>query len=156
MSLDVEITDGIRAGGFLNDMNLSPASEILPNLWMGGCPQPSMKLPEDFGFVLSLYPWGRWQIGPETNRLEVRLFDGQDLPDQKLLYALATIVNQQREEYPVYVHCQAGLNRSGLVTGLSLIESGMSPSGAIDLLRTSRSKYVLCNPVFEQWLLGLN
>jgi protein-tyrosine phosphatase len=52
------------------------------------------------------------------------------------------------------VHCQAGLNRSGLVTALALILNGMSPERAIGLLRQKRTPLVLCNGAFEAWLLG--
>mgnify|MGYP000156096849 CR=1 FL=1 len=49
--------------------------------------------------------------------------------------------------------CQAGLNRSGLVTALTLMISGMSADEAIDTLREKRSTYALCNGEYEHWLL---
>ena len=52
-------------------------------------------------------------------------------------------------------NCQAGLNRSGLVAGLALIRSGMTPAVAINLLRSKRSPAVLCNPTFERFLRSL-
>ncbi len=51
------------------------------------------------------------------------------------------------------MHCQAGINRSGLVTALALVEEGMKAVDAIALLRAKRSPAVLCNRAFEQWLL---
>ena len=53
---------------------------------------------------------------------------------------------------PVLVHCQAGLNRSGLVTALALMRAGRSSKDAIDLLREKRCDAVLCNPAFHMWL----
>lgn len=152
--LVAEQTEGLTGGGFLGDGSFTMATEILPCLWVGGC-KDGTPLPYDFGFVLSLYPWERYQIGPTTDRLQVRLFDHHELPDVDLLFALARVVNNQREEKKVLVHCQAGLNRSNLITALALILSGMTPDQAISLMRERRSRYVLCNPVFEQWLRTL-
>lgn len=51
-------------------------------------------------------------------------------------------------------NCQAGFNRSGLIAGLALVLDGMAPVDAIALMRAQRSPLVLCNPVFENWLLS--
>ena len=53
----------------------------------------------------------------------------------------------------VNIRCQAGLNRSGLITALTLMISGMSADEAIDTLREKRSTYALCNGEYEHWLL---
>ena len=53
----------------------------------------------------------------------------------------------------VNIRCQAGLNRSGLVTALTLMISGLSADQAIDTLRAKRSSYALCNGEYEHWLL---
>lgn len=144
-------TEGLTAGGFLGASNLTAMSEIVPGLWMGGY-LPGAKLPDDFGFVLSLYPWEQYELGPNTDRLQVRLFDANEMPDEDIVRSLATIVNNQRVEKKVFVHCQAGLNRSGLITATALVQAGMSPAGAITRLRTKRDPHVLCNPVFEQYI----
>jgi protein-tyrosine phosphatase len=62
-------------------------------------------------------------------------------------------LNDFRREGPTLVHCQAGLNRSSLVAGASLILGGrFTPDEAIDYLRANRSKAVLCNQSFEEYL----
>lgn len=147
-SIEVEHTAGLTAGGYLGDPSLSLANEILPNLWMGGCHE-GASLPHDFGFVLSAYPWERYAIGPNTDRLQVRLYDSNEPPNMRLIEALAIIVNQQRDVRKVLVHCQAGLNRSGLIVATALVRDALEPDHAIRLLRERRSKYVLCNPTFE-------
>lgn len=53
----------------------------------------------------------------------------------------------------VLVRCQAGVNRSGLVTALVLMLEGYSAESAIALLRERRASVVLCNSDFEGWLL---
>jgi protein-tyrosine phosphatase len=56
----------------------------------------------------------------------------------------------------VFVHCRLGLNRSGLVTGLMLIDEGYRAEDAIHLLRDLRSPLVLQNPAFERYLLWVD
>lgn len=126
-------------------------SHVEGNLWQGGC-IPGERLPDDFKYVISLYPWGQYQLGPETNRIEFRMLDGHHV-DADALEDLAELVNVRREQGLTLVHCQAGLNRSGLVAGLALVRSGMAPADAIDLLRVRRSPAVLCNPTFHAWLM---
>jgi protein-tyrosine phosphatase len=58
----------------------------------------------------------------------------------------------------VLVHCTEGLNRSGVVVARALMEMGMSPTEAIDLVRRQRGPSVdgfpaLGNPAFVEWLL---
>jgi len=53
------------------------------------------------------------------------------------------------------ITCHMGLNRSGLITALTLMHAyRMRPSEAIKLIRGRRDKDCLCNPMFEQWLLN--
>mgnify|MGYP001561544085 FL=1 len=66
---------------------------------------------------------------------------------------LGAIVNGFAKRGPTLVHCQAGLNRSGLVAANALRLRGMPASEAIALLRRQRSPAVLCNSAFEEWLL---
>jgi protein-tyrosine phosphatase len=70
--------------------------------------------------------------------------------------AASYAVDQVRNGNKVLVRCQAGLNRSGLTAALALIQMGYKPEDAINLLREKRSKYVLINKEFEEFLLTLN
>jgi len=128
-------------------------SHIEGNLWQGGC-QPGARLPDDFAFVLSLYPWGRYELGPNTRRIEIEMYDAGRMPNIAQLHDLAAMVNAAKREGKTLIHCQAGLNRSGLVAGLSLVLEGMAPSDAVRLLREKRCDMVLCNATFENWLLN--
>lgn len=129
-------------------------SHIEGNLWMGGCMH-GVRLPDDFEYVVSLYQWERYDLGPNTRRVEVEMYDSSDdIADPERVLDLARVVNEFREQGKTLVHCQAGLNRSSLVTALALIESGMEPLDAIALLREKRSPAVLCNRTFESWLLA--
>jgi protein-tyrosine phosphatase len=128
-------------------------TEFDETLWQGGCIN-GVDLLGKFQHVVSLYPWERYNPGKELDSfLEVRLYDAGDVPDNEQLYFVAEWINKCRKTGPVLVHCQAGLNRSGLVTGLALVLDGMEPAEAIRLMRERRCPVVLCNKAFEQWLL---
>ena len=129
-------------------------SHIAGNLWVGGC-VPGVRLPAEVEHVVSLYAWGSYAIGPGTCRLRVAMSDHAAMPDLVVLDALASYVLDAVAQGPTLVHCQAGLNRSGLVAAYALVLDGMAPATAIRLLRQRRSPQVLCNPVFEAWLLAL-
>ena len=130
-------------------------SQVEDNLWQGGCTD-GVSLQGYFRHIVSLYPWEKYVPGGDLDSLvEVRLYDGPRIPDEGQLYALAEWINVCKAHGRTLVHCQAGLNRSGLLTALSLIVTGIAPVDAIRLLRASRSPAVLCNKRFEEWLLGL-
>lgn len=130
-------------------------TEVAPNLWQGGC-QDGLVLPRGIVHLLSLYPWESYRV---THRLRtkhaVKMYDslGQALGQ---VDRWARWVNARRRTGAVLVHCQAGLNRSGLVTARALMLEGMSSSEAIRLLREKRSGAVLCNPEFEKYLRSLD
>ena len=126
-------------------------SHIEGNLWMGGCID-GVRLDDDFQHVVSLYPWEKYALGSNTDRAEFRLYDGAEIPDERTLGQVVRYTNRCLEDGKTLVHCQAGLNRSGLISALSLIERGWSPGHAIQLLRAQRHDLVLCNKAFEEYL----
>jgi protein-tyrosine phosphatase len=132
-------------------------SQINDNLWMGGC-QDGLVLPKNIDHVVSLYPWERYKIKHDISTvLTIRMYDDADMPvDADAVLSTARWVNSRRKQGNVLVHCQAGLNRSGLVTAAALILGGMTASEAIHTLRARRSPAVLCNPLFVTWLYNLS
>lgn len=125
------------------------------NLWQGGCTN-LLRLPGHIEHLISLYPWEQYDVEHDLDsRLEVRMYDSIDHgPDLDQVVQIATWVNQCRAQGPTLIHCQAGLNRSGLVAAVALILGGCTPEEAIEMLRASRSPAVLCNPAFERMVLG--
>lgn len=134
-------------------------SHVTDNLWQGGC-ENGLRLPEDIKHVVSLYKWERYDVQHELSSFtEVTAYDSSD-PNNlggmsiKQVLDLAALVNEKRADAPTLVHCQAGLNRSGLIAATALVLNGDVETGAeaVAMLRASRSPAVLCNPAFESWL----
>src|ERR1700722_1864269 len=149
-----------RIEGFAREGNVKISVPLITKydetLWQGGCIN-GVDLMGKFRHVVSLYPWERYNPGRELDSfLEVKMLDEGIMPNIEKLYSVARWVNQCRKSGPVLVHCQAGLNRSGLVTGLALILDGVAPAEAIKTMRERRCSAVLCNKAFEKFLLSLN
>lgn len=131
-------------------------SQIVPGFYQGGC-QDGLILPENIEHVVSLYKWEQYSRHPKVKTFrEVTMYDSLDGPDYDNIVELATLANECRAKGDTLVHCQAGLNRSGLVAGAALVLEGLTPEAAIATLRESRGPAVLCNPVFESWLLNFH
>lgn len=141
-------------------------SEILPGFWMGGTDDDdtidfavdtnkSRKITKDhFDTVVTLYAWALptdWLVDElrfgfydsDINHIDMKRLE------QVVDYAHAAWKNGNK----VLVRCQAGLNRSGLTAALVLMKDGYSAKDAINLLRTNRTKWALCNRQFEEFLL---
>ena len=127
---------------------------IYGNLFQGGCVD-RLQLPSEFKHVVSLYPWERYALCEGTDRVEYKLYDSND-QDLSQVIDIAKQVNELCDDGPTLVHCQMGLNRSGVVCATALVLQGMPPEEAIKLLRDQRDPYVLCNPSFERFVLRLD
>jgi len=144
---------GVSAHG-LQPFDVPFISEIVPDLWLGGC-EDDLVLPTFVKHLVSLYPWERYTVNHELDSLlEVRMLDSLDQAFHQV-DSIAGWVNACRGSGPTLVHCQAGLNRSSLVVGRALMLDGMPADQAIELIRERRSPVCLCNPSFERWLLEL-
>ncbi len=126
-------------------------TQIEGNLWMGGCID-GLKLSDDFDYVLSLYPWEKYRLGPNTVRFEITAYDAEVGEDDWIWQAVDKGVEYVKQGKTL-IHCQAGLNRSGLVTALVLNKAfGYSLPEAIEILRDRRTTGVLCNQHFVDYL----
>jgi hypothetical protein len=140
------------------------ADEILPGLFMGGTHDDTtvadpMQLvglggPREYDAVVTLYAWAQpvaWEIEELRYGFGDGALDGADL--QRVLRAARWAHERWRSGDRVLIRCQAGLNRSGLVTALILVLAGWDPAEAILHLRARRSPHVLCNDHFVRWLV---
>ena len=168
MAKIINIETGHAPAHQIDDWDFPLWSEILPNLWVGGTDdddtlEDSVNLhanrkitKDDFDAVVTLYAWAQpvdWMV----EELRFGFYDsGIAHIDMEALHRAASFaVDQVRNGNKVLIRCQAGLNRSGLTAALALIQMGYKPDEAIDVLRAKRSRYVLINKEFEEFLLAL-
>ena len=139
-------------------------SEILPNLFQGGTDDNDVihiaqsgygrRTDMPFDSIVTMYAWAKpadWDVQelrygiPDSSMSEIDL--------NRLRKAVDFAHQQWKSGDRVLIRCQAGLNRSGLVTALVLIKDGYTPADAIELIRAQRGEDALCNYHFEKWIL---
>ena len=140
-------------------------SMIAPNLFQGGTDdldvihlaqtnnRPRTDLP--FDAIVTMYAWARpadWNV--QEFRYGVPDASITDIDLQRLKQAVEFGYDRWKSGDRVLIRCQAGLNRSGLVTALILIKDGLSPERAIALIREGRGDDALFNQNFADWLLA--
>lgn len=137
-------------------------SEILPGLWMGGTSYQaelgvSQAQPEitnlHFDTVATLYANAMpvdWYV--KELRLGFYDHDKVDLDSRDLDQLVSAVYEDWQAGKRVLIRCQAGWNRSGLITGLVLLRAGYTAEAAVDLIREKRSPFALCNKTFELFL----
>ena len=137
-------------------------SEILENLFMGGTDDEdvihiatpygaAVTLP--FEAIVTMYAWARpadWRI--QEFRYGIPDSSIQDIDLARLKEAVEFGYARWKVGDRVLIRCQAGLNRSGLVTALILMKSGLSAEGAIQEIRERRAELALFNRHYVQWL----
>lgn len=108
----------------------------------------------DFDTVITAYSQAN-PAGHTVKELRFTFHDG-DMRDLNPESDLAFLVREAHADWKagkkVLIRCQAGINRSGLITALVLIREGYSPQEAIDLIRSKRCEAALTNSHFATWL----
>lgn len=164
LEAEIEATADFReAVGLIHPRYDLPVwSEILPDLWMGGTDYADrlglrFKSPfvttENFDTVVTMYGYANpcdWYV----TEYRYPILDSEDVD-----FDLDVIRNLVRTAYRdwklgkrVLIRCQAGLNRSGLITALVLMMDGFTAEEAIDLIRNTRDPECLYNTAFTEWL----
>jgi protein-tyrosine phosphatase len=101
-----------------------------------------------------MYAWARpadWKV--QEYRYGVPDARISDMDLSRLRQTVNWGYKQWKKGDRVLVRCQAGLNRSGLVTALILIKNGMSPEDAIRTIRKNRADIALFNEHYVNWLM---
>ena len=139
-------------------------SMIAPNLFQGGTDdldvihlpvtnnRPRTDLP--FDSIVTMYAWARpadWNV--QEFRYGVPDASITDIDLARLREAVEFGYARWKSGDRVLIRCQAGLNRSGLVTALILIKDGFSAESAINIIRQARGEHALFNTKFTNWLL---
>lgn len=135
------------------------ASEVIPRLWQGGAPKPG-----SYAFDLIVLAASEYQPSadkfPGVEILRVPLPDdwrGMTADARAQLYASAVAAAQavataHRAGRRVLVTCGAGLNRSGLITGLALRDLGHTADEALALIRKARGARALAGKAFPDFI----
>ena len=139
-------------------------SMVAPNLFQGGTDdldvihlaqtnnRPRTDLP--FDAIVTMYAWARpadWKV--QEYRYGVPDAQISDMDLTRLRQAVIWGFKQWQRGDRTLIRCQAGLNRSGLVTALILMKSGMSAESAIKLIRKNRADIALFNDHYVKWLM---
>jgi len=105
--------------------------------------------------VVTLYAWAQpvdWEVEELRYGFGDGALHGEDIT--RVLRAAAWAHERWASGDRVLVRCQAGLNRSGLVTALVLVLAGWEPAEAIRHIRAQRSPHALFNRDFVRWLVA--
>jgi protein-tyrosine phosphatase len=140
-------------------------SMIAPNLFQGGTddldvihlPVTNNRKRTDLPFdsIVTMYAWARpadWNV--QEFRYGVPDASITDIDLTRLREAVEFGYSRWKSGDRVLIRCQAGLNRSGLVTALILIKDGCTPETAISMIRSGRGDDALFNRDFCAWLLA--
>jgi protein-tyrosine phosphatase len=139
-------------------------NEIVPNLFMGGTADEDVihlaasgnhRTDLPFDAIVTMYAWAQpadWRV--QEFRYGVPDAAIKDIDLNRLRQAVEFGFNRWVAGDRVLVRCQAGLNRSGLVTALILMLAGYSASDAITQIRTNRAEIALFNREYQSWLLN--
>ena len=141
-------------------------SEILPGLWLGGTDdddtietgvdtyKPRMITKDDFDTVVTLYSWAQpvdWLV----EEVRYGFYDSEiGHIDFSAVERAADFAYQAwKSGKRILIRCQAGINRSSLVMAHVLMKDKYTARKAIDLMREKRSKAVLLNRHFVDYLV---
>jgi protein-tyrosine phosphatase len=140
-------------------------SEIAPNLFMGGTADEDVihqavaynKARTDLPFdaIITMYAWANpadWRV----QEFRYGIYDSAiaDIDLDRLKQAVQFGYNRWLSGDRVLVRCQAGLNRSGLVTALIMMSTGLDAETAIEQIRKNRADIALFNNKYVEWLMS--
>jgi protein-tyrosine phosphatase len=139
-------------------------SEIAPNLFMGGTDDADViqnpiagdthRTDMPFDAIVTMYAWAQpanWNI----QEFRYGIYDASiaHIDLDRLKQTVEFGYNRWLSGDRLLVRCQAGLNRSGLVTALILMSTGLDAETAIREIRTNRSEDALFNQDYVTWLM---
>ena len=140
-------------------------SEIAPNLFMGGtadedvihqaAPYNKARTDLPFDAIITMYAWANpadWKV----QEFRYGIYDSaiSEIDLDRLKQAVEFGYNRWLAGDRVLIRCQAGLNRSGLVTALILMSTGLDAETAILEIRKNRAAIALFNEGYVAWLIA--
>lgn len=134
-------------------MSFSDFAEVVPGLYIGAHPEPEDPFELGATVVVSLTTGTSARSVPRNGVLIHWPIEDGPIPQPEVLDSLASFIDTTlRVSAAVYVHCQAGMNRSALVVARVLMARGMSAEDAIDLVRERRKDSL--RDEYAGWLLS--
>jgi protein-tyrosine phosphatase len=134
-------------------MTFSDFAEVVPGLYIGSHPEPEDPFELGATVVVCLTSGSSAHLVPRNGMLIHWSIKDGPIPDVETLKGVTSLVLTRLDAGDaVYIHCQAGMNRSALVTAYVLMERGMSAAEAIDLVRKRRSGAL--SDEYADWLLS--
>lgn len=139
-------------------------SEVLPGLYQGGTDNDAwvntaapLEHGDDatgFDAVLTLFAWAQpFSWGVEELHYGFMDAHPRHADMSRVVEAARWAYQRWSSGQQVLIRCQAGLNRSGLLTALVLMLAGWDATDAIRLIRARRAEVALFNDDFVDWLL---
>lgn len=151
MTIEHEL-QGVIAGGI--EVKMPRYSQIDGRLWVGG--QPMVAAPHQFSFIINLNPSMPYHLHRHQVQVCHLMYDERNLPDAKACGWVVKIALGFLKAGPTLIHCREGLNRSPFMAGLVLIELGMTPAAAVQMLKAKRHAAIFSNDTYEKQLLSLD
>lgn len=134
-------------------MTFSDFAEVVPGLHIGSHPEPEDPFILGATVVVSLTSGTSARSVPRHGVLIHWPIKDGPIPPPEILDAVASFIDTCLEVgNAVFVHCQAGMNRSALVVARILMKRGMSAREAIDLVRERRQGAL--GDEYADWLLS--
>lgn len=140
------------------------ADKIVSRLYQGSFPEPEDAVRRGFDVVVfcarGAQPDRAWlRAAPRIVAINAGINDDPWIPlsaaDQRKVIGAAThVASRWKRGARVLITCQAGLNRSGLVTALALRNLGIDRRVAVILIR-QRREGALFNPLFVRYINDL-
>jgi hypothetical protein len=129
-------------------------SEAPFQLYMGALPEVWEDVPARVVVNLcGIFPFGNSNRRIVYTLPMLDVADEALMPDRSVIEGFVDAVHAYAHHEATYWHCHAGLNRSGLAVAAYLHRHrGIAIGTAITHLRETRSRMVLCNPLFERRL----
>jgi protein-tyrosine phosphatase len=108
-----------------------------------------------FDAIITMYAWANpadWRV----QEFRYGIYDSAigDIDLDRLKQAVQFGYNRWLSGDRVLVRCQAGLNRSGLVTALIMMSTGLDAETAIEQIRKNRADVALFNNNYVEWLMS--
>jgi protein-tyrosine phosphatase len=128
-------------------------AKVVPGLYVGAHPEPEDPFELGASVVVCLASGTSVKSVPREGMLVHWPIKDGPVPQPQVLRSIAQLIDTcLRQGAVVYVHCQAGMNRSALVVARALMAQGMTADEAISLVRDRRKDSL--SDEYAEWLVS--